>query len=428
MSERHPLSAYPLRVLTRSPYFLVLLVLTASSCGERQEAGLKRFQQATLSPCPLFADDIARWEGLPKCPFPAFEDIERPCEIKYFIEGDPKPRATRLLSFDNAGRLTAFSDSRGDQVVEARQIYYEHQGSTWLSHHYANHCQEPAPQFLYSLRETWDDDERPIALSSRHLQWLFSYRFEPHWLSDRSKIFVQNGADYRYTLELDPGGYVIAEHDEHGSSETQIDVRNGFIHSARWFAHPGKEIGRVAYDYQGHRLRELRFVYPSSPAQTYHFNYTCDKAPSCAPGLAQDKTVTPVTPTALSRDPELSHFVARDCSDQLTHSPHVCDQVFSGRQGLAARCCHSDEDGISFDIRNQFAGKAVVVLTLKLLDGRELATDFCRGEKYHSVCRIARSALKNLSEGMVTIEMTTETGQAIHVLAAKAEDLRRAAQ
>ena len=416
------------------PQCLVALLFVAGAllpmvgCNPRSDDGLRRFQKATLSPCPLFSDDILRWEGLPACPFPPFIEMERPCAIEYYIKGDPKPRARRRLAFDDAGRLVAFSDSRDEDVVDSRRIYHEDQGNIWLSHHYANYCGQSTPRFLYTIQETWDKEERPVDIASEPFHWIIHYDYKPQLFQDIARVIVQDGMQPPYALELSPGGHVVGKQVGHAKSVTDVDVSNGYVQSARWNDASGDEYGRAKYTYEGHRLQSLRLDYPATPSQTYRFIYACHDEPACAPEGTDDEVITPVTPSAFSRDPKLLLFVPRDCSDQLEHGRQICGTVFRGKQGLSARCCQGDDEGVGIEIRNQFAGSHVVVLTLKLVDGRELTTDFCRNDAYYSVCRIDRKLLMDLPEGMVTIEMTTKSGQAIHVLIADADELRKAVQ
>lgn len=404
---------------------LTLVMLMGCDAAGADRADV-RFAKATVGhPCPLFMDDVLNGSGLPRCPFPEGQQGPLPCAIDHFIEGDPSPRARRLLQFDEAGRLVAFSDARGGEVVASRRLVFEGDDQQRVVHHYEDQCDAAVPSYLFSVREKRDAQGRLVRLSSGAYSASLAYDFTPGLIFDSATIKADNNGR-RQVFELDTEGYVTRVSNERTAVSLDVDARNGRLLQVRWWDAEGSEQASARYEYAGPVLSRLHFDYPQHKSQTYVFHYACTEAPACVARDGVRRDVHLLQPTALSRDPGLVRFVPRNCSDQLDHGEQLCGAVLPDGP-LSARCCRTSPKLIDLIVRTPIAGHTVDRLALEA-DGRRLLSGTCRGEDYALFCPVEREALTTLPDGPLRIELLNADGQPLDILQARVKPFKAAAR
>lgn len=391
------------------------------------------FRQFDQEPCPLFEDDFLTGSGLPRCPIVADKNTPRPCAIQHFIQGDPSPRSTRRLAYDAQGNLTDFSDHRGPDVTDARLLLREMdspESDGFSVHHFAKRCDEPVPEHLYSLTFSTDHDGRLSAVSSstgHRVQLRYSY--QSHWLEHSASVFVKQGSLAPRELVLDPQGNVTAIREQGGLATHALDKRNGLVHNVSWSDELEREFEDAHYIYAGRLLQEIRLQSDSGHDQRYRFIYQCEEGPVCADQFEADlETLSPYSPSAMSRDPTLERFRAHNCSDQLSHGPHLCGTVLHGQGPVSGRCCASHPDRIQLEVKHPLAGPHVVSIVL-IADKTEIESASCRGSSKYVICDFDREAIEPLpATGLGSVILKTVVGQAVEQLPISLPSLARSIQ
>ena len=393
------------------PLALAFLSAALFACERDPGEVNARFRRAASERCPLFYEDFMDGNALPACPFPRDSASARPCAIERYLGQDPVPRVVRRLQYDADGRIARFSDHRGSRTVEARRFVYEVEPQTLTTQVYSLFCNTPTPRYLYEERLRYDELGRLVAIepefaAKRRLE----YTYVPGWIQDRAQIRISERGR-QLTLDLDFFGNIEgSERTGHPPSEVDLTVRNGRLREAQWRALESGALATVRYAYGDGQLREISVETEEGQTQRYRFRYHCRDKPGCRNTPPPAARPDGMERSALSWDPQLRLFEARNCSDQYAHGPRLCGPVPLPHPNLEARCCNTDPAGIQIELRSPLADDDIEALALVLPDGKTLSSIHCRGQRRLSDCRFARDDILALPRTRAAMQIRVAAG------------------
>lgn len=399
-----------------------LVTLSGACGGGAPPIGDDRLARAFEGPCALFRDALPlAARPAVACPLnvpsPAggAEPANRaapagqPCAIEYYLDTEEAPRTVRRLAYDEHGRVIRWSDHAGGHagpVDEARQLTYEDGPGTLLAHDFAWHCDDPAPQFLFSQRYFRDAAGALRSWSSGDAGLAVGYLRESRWWGTQAFATVAvlgaggatRGARW---LALDRHGNVEAWGGVAGQTlgRNHIRYRGGLPVEVRERAPGGGFVAltRYGYDRRG-RLTAIETRAPRRPRQRYVLRYACDQSPGCAAGRHSGAASTWRQPTRLHLDPQLRDFRPRDCSDHLRYGARMCGAL-PPAGGLRTRCCRSDPTQLGVQALSPLAHVGIARMEVTDADGAAISAASCTAgtQRNPARCSFARGALRGLS-------------------------------
>lgn len=353
--------------------------------------------------CPLWGPEqlsINR-PGIP-CPWPLEATGDpRPCAVSHQI-GTADARTTRRFELDPAGRVIATSDHDASGEVLAGRVYqYEDTGDRVQQHVYRNTCGAPVATYLHSRALVRGQSPPSLALTAPGLTGKAEASIEGGLFSDRLWLQVQSG-DTAAALAVDGRGQIIARRPGDRSDPLDSDVeRSGGRLVSETI--PTRYAGRTAsvsyrYNDAGHIAEIVTRTDAAKGVitQSFVFAYECQAAPSCEPA---EQTAAITDPFAF--DPGLEGFAPRTCSEQLQHSPRICDPVAKVGPGVSVHCCQTAPDDVLLQLTSPMLGGAAGTLQLESSDGRRIDSKPCQitpgGSRPTWRCAIPRASITTMA-------------------------------